>query len=101
MYYFSGYYLIRMLNHTLGEEAFMSGIRNYVQDHKMGNVEEEDLFKALTSAGHAKQTLPDDMDLSQVMRTWTREPGYPVIQVTRDYANRSATLTQVTAFKRF
>lgn len=84
-----------MLNHTLGEEAFNEGVKNFVNDNKFNVADESDLWKALTPAAHSKKTLPEDFDLSVVMRSWTREPGYPMIQVTRDYANRSATITQV------
>jgi len=86
---------MRMLNHTLGEDVFLDGIRSYVKENRLGSVEEKDLWRALNGAVKGKNILPEGRNVEDFMTPWTREPGYPVILITRDYANRSATLEQV------
>jgi Aminopeptidase N len=39
--------------------------------------------------------LPANVSVKQVMDSWTRQDGYPVITVTRDYDDGSATVVQV------
>lgn len=91
----SGYYIVRMLNHTLGEETFMKGVRSYIKQNMFSNVEEDDLWNCLTKFGHEDETFPREYHLRDIMRSWTRETGYPVIDVQRDYENKTASITQV------
>jgi aminopeptidase N len=39
--------------------------------------------------------LPTNVTVTQVMDSWTLQDGYPVLTVTRDYDNGSATVSQV------
>jgi aminopeptidase N len=91
----SGYYLLRMLNHTLGQETFLRGCGRYVRRHKFGSVDQQDLWEALTLQAHEDGSLDSGFDLGQLMDTWTSRPGFPVVTVTRNYTARSATVTQV------
>ena len=57
--------------------------------------EQDDLWRHLTAQAHADNTLPEDVTVKQIMDTWTLQMGYPVVTVSRDYDNNTATLTQV------
>ncbi|KAK6617703.1 hypothetical protein RUM44_005291 [Polyplax serrata] len=98
--YQKGFYLVRMLNYTLGHEAFMSGVRDYLQKNLLSNVEEDDLWEALNDHAHREANLRPDLHLKDVMYNWTRKAGYPILQVTRDYDNNTASVSQ-TRFVRF
>ncbi|PNF34055.1 hypothetical protein B7P43_G01128 [Cryptotermes secundus] len=92
--YYKGYYLLRMLNHTLGQETFLSGCRQYIRQHKFGVVNQRDLWKALTLQAHKNGSLAPGLELYRLMNTWTLRPGFPVVTVGRNYTTRSATVTQ-------
>nr|CAD7197814.1 unnamed protein product [Timema douglasi] len=92
--YFKGYYILRMLNHTLGESTFKKGCTRYLKYHQYSNPSQDELWEHLTAQAHEDGALPDDMQLSDVMRSWTRETGYPVITVTRNYSDGTAQITQ-------
>src|SRR5207302_11154631 len=48
--YTKGQALIRMLESYLGEDAFRSGLRQYMRDHAYGNATTADLWRALEAA---------------------------------------------------
>lgn len=60
-----------------------------------GNTVQQDLWKALEEqAGIDKIVLPDTVE--NIMETWTRQMGFPVINVTRSYnSNNGASASQV------
>lgn len=60
-----------------------------------GNTVQQDLWKALQQQADEEQiVLPDTVE--NIMETWTRQMGFPVINVIRSYnSNNSATATQV------
>ena len=58
---------------------------------------QDDLWSFLTEQAHRDRTLTADITVKQVMDTWTLQMGFPVVEVRRDYAGRSAQLTQVRA----
>ena len=39
-------------------------------------------------------TLGSDMDVKTVMDTWTLQSGFPVVEVTRNYEQNTATVQQ-------
>ena len=71
--YSKGAAIIRMLEQFLGEEAFQRGLQKYISDHQYGNARTEDLWSALESASGEPVT--------SIMNTWTKQMGYPVLQV--------------------
>jgi aminopeptidase N len=64
---------------------------------KYSNAEESDLWEALTE--QIRETpaslLPGNVTVKQVMDTWMLQNGYPVVTVTRNYDDGSATISQV------
>ena len=92
---FSGFYLLRMLNHSLGEDTFLDGCRIYVQNNSYKAVGQQDLWDALTQQAHRDQILPSEFHLAELMSTWTSQPGFPVVNIVRNYTTGEATASQV------
>jgi len=94
--YSKGASLIRMLNNSLTEEILKKGLTRYLRKWKYNNAEETDLWEALME--QIRETpgsfLPTDVTVKQVMDSWTLQDGYPVLNVTRDYNDGSATISQ-------
>ena len=71
--YSKGASIIRMLEQFLGAEAFQRGLQGYISAHQYSNARTEDLWSALESASGEPVT--------SIMDTWTKQMGYPVLQV--------------------
>jgi aminopeptidase N len=80
--YAKGAAVLRMLEAYLGEEAFRSGIRRYLQSHRYSNATTADLWHHLSEAS--------GRDVHKLVSGWTEQPGYPVIRVTQECANGEA-----------
>lgn len=86
--YSKGASILRMLEHFLGEAAFRRGLRNYLRAHGYGNARTEDLWRALgVASGEPVRAL---------MGTWTRQTGYPLlnVQVSRQNGDARIALSQ-------
>ncbi|KAH8232214.1 hypothetical protein KR032_002212 [Drosophila birchii] len=92
--YQKGASVIRMMHLFLGEESFRSGLKSYLQMYKYKNAEQDNLWESLTQTAHKNGVLPKNYDIKAIMDSWTLQTGYPVINVTRDYAAGKAELTQ-------
>jgi len=79
--YCKGSCIVRLLYHVMGPDAFKTGIRAYMQKHAYGNTVTDDLWEALQSA--VSPAGLSDLNITQLMESWTRQTGYPVIQVDR------------------
>jgi puromycin-sensitive aminopeptidase len=71
--YSKGSTVIRMLHGYLGEEAVKRGLNIYLNKHQYSNTITEDLWAALQES--SGKPVP------QMMDTWTKQMGYPVITV--------------------
>lgn len=71
--YAKGASVIRMLATFLGEDTFFKGIHNYLEKHKYANTVTENLWEALEQAS--------GKPVQKMMNTWTKQMGYPVINV--------------------
>ncbi|XP_019622170.1 PREDICTED: thyrotropin-releasing hormone-degrading ectoenzyme-like [Branchiostoma belcheri] len=83
--------LMRMLNTILGT-AFRKGILKYLQKYKYSNAGQNDLWACLTEV--VQEDGRTDVQVKEVMDTWTLQMGFPVVTVTRDYSNGRVTATQ-------
>ncbi|KAG5878428.1 hypothetical protein JTB14_026301 [Gonioctena quinquepunctata] len=92
--YKKGSSLIRMMSLFLSDEVVRKGVSNYLRKHKFANAEQDDLWKSLTKEAHKNDVLPKNLTVKVIMDTWTLQTGYPVITVTRDYAKKTAEVTQ-------
>lgn len=82
--YTKGSNLIRMLNHTISEEMFHKGLVIYLNDWKYSNAVENDLWKSMTKATQSDPSLKD-LSVVDFMNTWTKQAGYPVVNINRNY----------------
>lgn len=72
--YNKGASVIRMLHHYIGDEDFRKGMNLYLTRHQYKNTFTEDLWAALEEASNKP--------VGDVMSTWTKQMGFPVVQVT-------------------
>ncbi len=78
--YEKGASIIRMLFGWIGEEAFKKGMNAYLKKMEYGNARTEDLWSALGEAS--------GKSVEQVMATWTKQQGFPLLTVTFDGPNK-------------
>ncbi|XP_011303363.1 glutamyl aminopeptidase isoform X2 [Fopius arisanus] len=84
--YSKGASVLRMLDNFVGSETFNWGVTTYLNQFQYSNAETADLFRILQKSAGAK------VNITAIMDTWTRQMGFPVVNVTR--ANTTYTLTQ-------
>ena len=65
----------RMLENFMGPEEFRIGIKRFLERFKYGNAVTNDLWKELEGVSSK------GLDITAIMDTWTRQMGYPVINV--------------------
>uniref|UniRef100_A0A182KDF4 Aminopeptidase n=1 Tax=Anopheles christyi TaxID=43041 RepID=A0A182KDF4_9DIPT len=70
--------ILRMINCSIGEEAFRAGVQQYLEQHRNGVVWPEDLYSSFTDQGDT-----DEPTVEQMFRSWADKPGYPVVTVER------------------
>jgi puromycin-sensitive aminopeptidase len=69
--YNKGGSLLRMLEATIGAEAFRDGIRRYLKRHRYANASTRDLWDALSEGSK--------WDVAAMMAGWTGQTGFPVV----------------------
>ncbi|RYP54332.1 hypothetical protein DL768_000906 [Monosporascus sp. mg162] len=84
--YSKGSCVLRMISTYLGEETFLDGVRRYIKKHAYGNTQTEDLWAALEDAS--------GKPVKEIMSIWTKNVGYPVVQVTEDKNDSSIHVKQ-------
>ncbi|XP_031619853.1 aminopeptidase Ey isoform X2 [Contarinia nasturtii] len=82
--YSKGASIIRMMQSFLGEKTFKEALRKYLKDFQSKNANRGDLWKIMTEFGHRDKTLPADLTVEEIMDNWTKQAGYPVLNVKRD-----------------
>jgi len=92
--YKKGASVIRMMANLLTVKTFNRGITNYLQGNAYSNADQDDLWEYLNVAGHEDNTLPSDLNLKDIMDTWTLQMGYPVVNVERNYETQSVSFQQ-------
>ncbi|MGA7730676.1 MAG: ERAP1-like C-terminal domain-containing protein, partial [Chloroflexia bacterium] len=71
--YQKGCAVLRMLENFIGEDAFRTGLRAYMQEFAEANATKEDLWRHLSQASGEP--------VEDVMASWINQGGYPVIRV--------------------
>ena len=77
--YQKGAAVIRMMSMFLGAETFRRGVQTYLKDLSYSSATERDLWTYLSRAAN------NTIDVEQIMNGWTRQAGYPVVEVNRVY----------------
>uniref|UniRef100_A0A8C2DAZ5 Aminopeptidase n=1 Tax=Cyprinus carpio TaxID=7962 RepID=A0A8C2DAZ5_CYPCA len=80
--YNKGASILRMLEDLLGRDTFRDGCRQYLKSYPFQNAKTSDFWTALESG------LP----VADIMDTWTKQMGYPVLTLTN--TDTEARLTQ-------
>ncbi|XP_072939414.1 aminopeptidase N-like [Epargyreus clarus] len=91
--YTKGANLIRMLNHTISDQLFYKGLAIYLNKWKYQNAEENDLWEAMSEATREDPALKE-LSVVKFMNSWTRQAGYPVVNVNRNYDTGYVTFQQ-------
>lgn len=55
---------------------------------------EEDLFEGLEQAIDEDNILEPELDVFEMLYSWTRQPGFPLLTVERNYTTGTVTFTQ-------
>lgn len=84
--YEKGGAVLRMVEQYLGPSVFREGVGRYLADHRFGNAETDDLWRALGEA--SRENIPAVMD------GWIFRPGYPLVTVTTDDSGNALCFSQ-------
>jgi len=84
--YSKGSCVLRMISTYLGEDVFLEGVRKYIKKHAYGNTQTEDLWQALEDAS--------GKPVREIMSIWTKNVGYPVVQVTENSGDNTIHVKQ-------
>ncbi|XP_036429797.1 glutamyl aminopeptidase [Colossoma macropomum] len=82
--YSKGASILRMLESWIGRDMFRDGCRKYLKDHTFQNAKTSDFWKA--------QAEVSGVNVADVMDTWTKQMGYPVLDLIS--SNTESKLTQ-------
>ena len=84
--YYKGGSVLRMIEFFLGTETVKKGLSKYLKDLSFSSAVEEDLFIHLEAAALEDGSWPQpgvSSDLTEVLKSWTQQPGLPVVTVSR------------------
>ncbi|XP_075168274.1 aminopeptidase N [Haematobia irritans] len=85
--------VLNMWNHALTDKVFQQGLHNYLDANQFNAAEEGQLFLALqTAAKEENYEIPAKIE--DMMGSWTRQGGYPLVTVTRNYNDGTFTVSQ-------
>ncbi|XP_059047382.1 glutamyl aminopeptidase-like [Achroia grisella] len=76
--YHKGASVLRMLEGFIGDEKFRLGVSDYLKKYEFGNTVTQDLLSCLEP--YFKKDNPN-LNITNIMDTWTRQMGYPVLTV--------------------
>lgn len=82
--YQKGGAVLHMLRETVGTESFWKGVNIYLNRHKFGNVETEDLKNAMEEAS--------GKDLDAFFKQWVYSAGYPKLNLAQTYDTKAKML---------
>lgn len=81
--YSKGASILRMLNDFIGEQSFREGLNDYLNEFAFANAKSADLWAKLQIA-YDKNGGDPNVDIAEVMDTWTKQMGFPVVNVDRN-----------------
>ncbi|XP_055381350.1 uncharacterized protein LOC129611947 [Condylostylus longicornis] len=85
--------VINMIRHHIGEKAFKASLNIYLNKMAYKSANENDLFDAL-QAGAKEVGVKLNVTIARLMGSWSGQPGFPLLKVTRNYENGSFTVEQ-------
>nr|CAD7410180.1 unnamed protein product [Timema cristinae] len=97
--YNKGACVLRLIRHAITEETFRKGLQRYLNERQYSTAEPYHLYSALQEQATADNRLSGVEGTVEILfEKWASQPGYPVITVTRNYEENSATITQTRFF---
>ena len=77
--------VLRMLESYLGEQTFRAGVNAYIKQHQYANATAEDFWGA--------QAATSKKPVDQIMPTWVKQAGEPIIDVKAQCSGNSTSVT--------
>jgi len=77
--YNKGGSILRQVEGYIGNSNFKEGLRNYLKKHRYASASSPDLWKALEGVS--------EQPISAIMKSWIEQPGFPLVEVTREADN--------------
>jgi len=77
--------VLRMLEAYLGEDTFRAGVNAYLKQHQYGNATAVDFWDA--------QAKTSKKPVDQIMPTWVKQPGAPILNVKAQCSGSSTSVT--------
>lgn len=79
--YYKGSNIIRMMNAFLTEATFKKATEKYLRRYKYSIARQDNLWDELTRQAHSDKSLDNELNIKDIMDTWTLQKGYPIVQV--------------------
>lgn len=80
--YQKGAVILRMLKDAIGEDVFVRGVRNYLEEMQYQSAEPSDLYAGIQKA--VDEVKPGgNVNIAEFMDSWTNARGLPVVSVSR------------------
>ncbi|KZS02734.1 Uncharacterized protein APZ42_000101, partial [Daphnia magna] len=76
--------IFRMVKSFVGDEAFKNGLHRYFNQFQFKAANSTDFWAILTQESRRACTLSPRKHVGRIMKTWTEQSGYPLIQVDRN-----------------
>ncbi|GJQ74269.1 hypothetical protein Trydic_g19168 [Trypoxylus dichotomus] len=90
--HFKGSCLLRMLENSMPEILFQNGTQNFLKKWKYETVSQKDFWNSINDL--AEDYLPAQINISDIMETWSSQSGYPLITVLRNETTQSLQVNQ-------
>jgi aminopeptidase N len=65
-----------------------------LKEYEFKSVVQDDLFYVLTAVAHEDGVIPEDLTIKDIMDTWTRQSGYPLIRVSKGFTTDTIQISQ-------
>ncbi|KAK5649362.1 hypothetical protein RI129_000391 [Pyrocoelia pectoralis] len=86
--------LFRMLNYTLGEKTFNSGLQRFMADRQYRTFFGDDVWSSITEQARIDGTLDESITANEIAGSWISKDRLPVLNVIRSSDGTTATITQ-------
>lgn len=83
-----------MFSHAFTEPTFKKGLNKYLTAKAYQAAKDDDLYAGIAAAVKEDNNLDPTYDVADIMDSWTRRPGFPLLSVIRDYENDIIVLSQ-------
>ncbi|XP_015127623.1 aminopeptidase N [Diachasma alloeum] len=84
--------VIRMINHVVGEKNFKAALQAYLKAKEFNVATSDDLFNEFKKVATSFKGTSTDPLL--ILNNWAITPGFPLINVTRNYEKGTVNITQ-------